>query len=473
MLQTERIRDVIRYIQKFKGSTIVVRIDDNMIDFPLFAGHVHDLSLLHDTGMKIVVVPGAQTHISRVLDSYGISWSFCNKTRITDESGMNLIKMAAFDVSNRIMTHFSSRHLTAVIGNWVQARGYGVLNGTDYGSAGFVEKIDLDALRKVIDDGFIPILPCVGWTATGKPYNLSSDELAVAAAIALKADKLFFIGHGTTIFEKDYNMPANVSLEEDGRIAAIAVDDIETFIRINREKESVNPAMEKIVELLRFGKKACLGGVTRAHILNGDIDGVIPAEIFSELGSGTMIYRSDYGTFRGMTRDDIPSVLSLMNPFVENGTLLPRSAEILEQDFPDYTVYEIDGGIRACAALHLYEENTGEIAGIAVDEAYAHMGIGPKMMERLIEQGKKAGLTTLFVLTTQASDWFERFGFRPADIAYMPEERRKNGMEKENPACLYSNFEIFLVNPADSYYSNSIFHLKERSHWSTLNRQPA
>ncbi len=72
MMQTERIRDVIRYIRKFKGSTVVIRLDDDVVDSPLFAGHIHDLSLLYETGMRVVLVPGAKRHISSVLDSYGI-----------------------------------------------------------------------------------------------------------------------------------------------------------------------------------------------------------------------------------------------------------------------------------------------------------------------------------------------------------------------------------------------------------------
>jgi amino-acid N-acetyltransferase len=58
-MQTERIRDVIRYIKKFRGSTIVIRVDDDVADSSLFAGHMHDLALLQETGIRFVIVPGA------------------------------------------------------------------------------------------------------------------------------------------------------------------------------------------------------------------------------------------------------------------------------------------------------------------------------------------------------------------------------------------------------------------------------
>ena len=440
MMQTERIRDVIRYIKKFRGSTIVIRIDDDVVDSPLFAGHMHDLALLQETGIRIVIIPGAANHITKVLDAYRVKWELKDGIRVTNDEGMNFIKMAAFDISNRIMTRLSAERLTAVIGNWVRARGRGIIDGVDFGSAGFVDKIQLDSLQAALDDGFVPIIPCIGWTATGKPYNISSTELAVATAEALKADKLFFMGSGATISVDDYEMPANAALSPEGRLAAIAVDDIDGFIALNREVKNERCPTDELIDLLLQGKAACMRGVTRTHILDADIDGVIPAEIFSDLGSGTMMYRTDYGTFRAMTRDDIPAVLSLMNPFVENGILLPRSSEELEQQTGDFVVYEIDGGLRACAALHGYPENMGEIAGIAVDEAYAHMGIGPKLMDLLVANGKERGFRSLFVLTTQTADWFERFGFKSCEIGRLPAKRREKWTQKRGSRMLILDF---------------------------------
>jgi len=440
MMHTEGIRDVIRYIRKFKGSTIVIRMDDDVVDSPLFSSHIHDLALLHETGIRIVLIPGAHEHISRVLDSYGIAWKIENTIRITSDEGMNFIKMAAFDVSNRIMTRLSAEGLTAVIGNWVRARGRGVLDGTDFGSAGFVDKIQLDSLLTALEDGFIPIIPCIGWTSTGKPYNISSTELAVATATALKAGKLFFLGSGNTISIDDFTIPESASLSPEGRLAALSVESIDEFLELNRDSGSPTLPVDKLTDLLLQARTACLGGVTRAHILDADIDGVIPAEIFSDLGSGTMIYVNNYGTFRAMTREDIPAVLSLMNPFVEKGILLPRTSEELEQKAHEFVVFEIDGGIRACAALHSYSENVGEIAGLAVDEAYAHMGIGPRLMDLLLQRGKSAGFSSVFVLTTQTGDWFEKFGFKSAETGQLPRERQEKWDPKRRSRVFIKTF---------------------------------
>ena len=101
--------------------------------------------------------------------------------------------MAAFDVSNQIMTAFAGERKTSVIGNWVRARGKGVIDGFDYGTSGEIEKLQTDSIKTVLDNGFIPIFPCIGWSIAGKPYNISSIELSQQIAINLNADKLFFL----------------------------------------------------------------------------------------------------------------------------------------------------------------------------------------------------------------------------------------------------------------------------------------
>lgn len=436
MVQTERIRDVIRYIKKFKETTIVIRLSDNVLMHPLFSSHIHDLALLYNLGIHLIIIPGAQNHISQVLNAYHVPWELKKGIRTTTEQAMDFIKMAAFDTSNRIMTALSSEHLNAVIGNWVRARGRGVVDGIDFGSAGFVDKIDITSLKRVISDGFIPILPCVGWSSIGKPYNIASTELATTVAIAIKAEKLFFLSCGTTISIDDYTFPPESALSPEGRLAAMPVDSINSFIDLNRQLKESNP---DLIELLQQSQHACKNGVLRTHILDATIDGVIPAEIFSELGAGTMIYQNDYGIFRAMKKEDIPAVLSLMNPFVEKDILLPRTQENFDQCFNDYLIFEIDGGVRACGALHIYPNNTGEIAGLAVDELYAHMGVGPKLMLNLITKAKNLKLTQLFVLTTQTADWFERFGFKKTEVSHLPEQRKAKWSEKRGSLVLMLN----------------------------------
>ena len=52
------------------------------------------------------------------------------------------------------------------------------------------------------------------------------------------------------------------------------------------------------------------------------------------------------------------------------------------------------------------------------------MGIGPKLVESLVQKAKACGAKSVFIMTTQASDWFEKIGFEEDGIDSLPEARR-------------------------------------------------
>ncbi len=416
--KAENVRDVIRYLQKFKNALLVIYLDDKTISSPLFSSHIRDIALLHQAGLKVVLIPGARRRIDEVLNNAKIKWTYNENMRVTSPDAMPLIKMAAFDVSNTVMTSLAANNITAVIGNWVRARGKGVLNGFDYGTAGEIDKLETEAIKTVLNDGFIPIFPCIGWNSAGHPYNISSMLLAKQVAMNLKADKLFFMMFNEEIKSDRYYIPEGFALSENGIIPAMNLDEVETFLTKNPSADG------EIKNLLKAAEEACRAGVTRVHVLNGNIDGVLPCEIFSGLGSGTMIYTAGYGKVRAMVQTDIPSVLSIMRPFIESGKLLPRTEDQVAAALADYIVYELDGGIHACASLHFYPDGQAEIAAVAVDENYAHMGIGPMLMENLIEQAVQAEASSIFIMTTQTADWFEQLGFVEDSVESLPAERR-------------------------------------------------
>ena len=270
---------------------------------------------------------------------------------------------------------------------------------------------------------------------------MSSMQLASQLAVHLKADKLFFLVPEGEIGANCFDLPEDIGLSPEGHVPALNIEEVEKFIALNEASEKSNgrcPNLSEqqnvlrqgIISILKLSREACVKGVSRAHILNGSVDGTLPCEIFSNLGSGTMIYSSDYGKIRAMRREDISQVLSIIRPFVLEGILLPRTEEQLEVACSDYIVYEIDGAIRACSALHIYDGAQGEIAAVAVDKTFAHIGIGPKMIAFLIEKAKAVNLKSIFILTTQTADWFENLGFKPDSVDSLPEERRKLWNEK-------------------------------------------
>lgn len=431
--QVELIRQVFGYVQLFHGRTFVFRIDGAVMDHAYLPLLVKDLVLLHRQGIRIVLVPGAKQRIDEILARYHLQTRSVGGVRVSSAEAMPFIEMAAFDVSNRLMTLLAEANAHAIIGNWVRARGLGVIKGVDFQYTGAVERVNLELVQKTLQEGLIPIFPNIGWNALGKPYNISSDELACTLGTALRAEKLFFVSGCGGVSASRYALPEEVQPAGDGAVTALTVPQARALIARNPDGGD-----DELLGLLALACRACAEGVSRVHIVDGGQEGVVLKEIFSSRGSGTMIYADQYENVRAMRAEDIPEVLRIMRPFVLKEILVPRDKETLEEQRGDFVVYEVDGIIHACGALHRSTElsERAEVAAVAVDETYVGMGIGTRIVSFLIDRARQAGLRQLYALTTQTADWFLQFGFREGGVEDLPPAKRRYYNRSRNSRVL-------------------------------------
>lgn len=429
--EVELVREVFSYAAQFKDKTFVLKIDYPLTQAALFPLFLKDIALLHQSGIKIVLVPGARERIDEVLANYGHSSPYVSGYRITTEREMPFVKMACFDVINQYMTVLSAFKVPAVAGNWVRARAVGVIDGLDHGHAGKPDKIFVDLLQAVLEDGYIPILPSIGWSLSGKPYHLKANELALEVSKALRACKLFFVNSFPCLTAPPFSVPDNVGVGADGRVARLSVNQAVEFLQ--RNESAVETSSQPVLDGLRLALQACQSGVERSHILDGRRDGALLLEIFSNLGVGTMIYTDKYDSIRDLRLEDIPMVLQLMEPFVQQGILIPRTFEDIEARYTDYVVYVVDEVVYACGALHEFpEDRQAEIAALATDPAMNDLGMGKSIVHYLIDRARSRGHRRVFVLTTQTLDWFESLGFRETRLDTLPAARRATYSHKRN-----------------------------------------
>ena len=413
------IREAFHYQSRFNKSTMVFKIDFPVTEHPLFPSLVKDLALLSQTGFRVVIVPGAKEWIEAVLSEYDITSDYKDDTRITPGNAIPFVQMAAFHTTTKFMTGFSGSRIDAVIGNFVRAMGLGVLDGVDMQHSGTVDKIYATSLNRVLELGMVPILPCIGWNATGKPYNVPSNEIALEAAASLKAAKLFIVSLSGGIKSGRYKIPSGIEIEGNDNTTRLTPAEAAKLLELNPEKN------DQALAELDMAVKASQRGVERIHIINGCEEGAILKELFSNLGAGTMIYTDEYEAIRGIKSSEIPDVLRIMEPLMQQGTLVRRKGEDIRNKKDDYVVFVIDGQIHACGALHEWGEDHGEIAAIATDPDCAAMGLGRRIVGFLIDKAKKRNMKRVFVLTTTTQDWFESMGFSEIALATLPEEKRR------------------------------------------------
>ncbi|MDB5049432.1 MAG: amino-acid N-acetyltransferase [Fibrobacteres bacterium] len=425
------MREVFGYLRRYRDQVFVLKIDDHLMGRPLFSLLIKDIVLLQKIGIRIILVPGAKHSIDKVLKTYRVNSTMKDDVRITTEEAMPLVKLGASNVTNVLISLLTESGANGVVGNWVRARAMGVLNGLDYQHTGRVEKVDVALINNLLEDGLIPIVPNIGWNLVGKDYNLSSSELAVAIAKALRATKLFFIGVDTGIpvvaecdfadaGEKASGYFSNLDLEEGG----ILLRDFSQSLK-SEHRELVSLAMD-----------ACAAGVDRVHFIDGSLDGILLQEIFSSAGHGTMVYANQYDKIRSAKPTDISEILRLMQPYVEDGILIQRSAETLAAELENFVVFKVDATLHGCAALKIYPDKVAELYAVVVDAGFTGQGTGRKIVSYLLDKARKAGVKSVYLLTTQTSDFFMRNGFREAPLTAMPPERQSTYNPDRNSRVL-------------------------------------
>ena len=123
--------------------------------------------------------------------------------------------------------------------------------------------------------------------------------------------------------------------------------------------------------------------------------------------------------YRKAVLSDVEKIHELIYSFADSGLMLPRSRNMLYETIRDFTVVELNGKIIAAGALHVVWEDLTEIRAFAVQTEFFKQGIGRKIVERLIEEGKSLGSKSLFALTYQPG-FFEKCGFTQVSKDTLP-----------------------------------------------------
>lgn len=96
---------------------------------------------------------------------------------------------------------------------------------------------------------------------------------------------------------------------------------------------------------------------------------------------------------------DITQMMTLVEPEVRNGNILPRGQDEMANAIRSYIVARHYDCIVGFCALYIYTPKLAEVRSLIVDSDYRHQGIGRKLVELLIEEGRELGICDFLVLT--------------------------------------------------------------------------
>jgi len=423
-------KDVIHYVDWFRNSTSYINAHRGKVFVFLLPGEavahenfrniVYDLSLLNSLGVKLVIVHGARQQISEELRRQSIEYQYHKDLRITTPRVLDVIKQIVGSLGIEIESRFSLGLVNSPMhgadmrfcrGNFIVARPLGVHDGVDFQNTGLVRKVRTDEIQKQLSLGNIVLVSNLGYSSTGEVFNLSAEEIATETAIALKSEKLIFFvpGPGITNAEGDL-------------VSAITPELIDDYVKTADPEDLETVALN---HSLQAARKACNNKVNRIHLISHQQNGALIQELFTPQGTGTLISDNSMEHLRQASVKDVGGILALIKPMEQEGILVERSRELLETEVENFAVVEFEGMLIACAALYPFEDQSGEIACIAIHPEYRGKGHGSELLAALENNARSQGLKNIFILTTAATHWFLENGFTNSSVDALPESKKQ------------------------------------------------
>lgn len=117
--------------------------------------------------------------------------------------------------------------------------------------------------------------------------------------------------------------------------------------------------------------------------------------------------------------DDIKYIQDLINFYAKQDRMLPRSLNELYENIRDFFVYEDNGRVIGCCALHVTWENLAEVKSLAVAEAAHKKGIGKELVKSALADAKNLCIKRVFALT-YVPEFFEKLGFKKIEHSELP-----------------------------------------------------
>ena len=358
-------RAVAPYIHAYRGKSFVVALAGEAIAAGKLSAFVQDLAILHAMGIKIVLVHGFRPQVTEQLAAKGHVSRFVRGIRVTDAVALDAAQEAAGQLRFEIEAAFSQGlPNTPMANSTVRVVSGNFLTARPVGIVDGVDFMNSGLVRRV-DQVAIRRAIESGALVLLSPFGFSPTGEAFNLTMEeVATSTAIALGADKLVF-----MTEIPGIHERADDAESAIDTELSLAEAKRLLAALpSPTQPSDTAFyLQHCVKACEGGVERSHIL----------------------------------------------PFATDGALL------LE-------VFTHDGIIFGCAALYAYPEaRTGEMAALTVSPLSQSQGDGERLLKRIEQRARLAGLESIFVLTTRTMHWFIKRGFVAVDTEWLPEARKR------------------------------------------------
>jgi acetylglutamate kinase len=286
-LAIRALKSAAPYIRMYKGKTFVVKAGGGVFGDPATTRQlVEQIAILHYFGVRVVMVHGGGPQLTELSDALGVPTRMVEGRRITDAKAIDVTSMVLNGLINtRILAICRDLNIEAVGISGVDAglvrahKRAPVRMGSsgelvDFGFVGDVDGVDSTVLRKLLDNGLMPVVSPLSADETGVLLNINADTVAAAIGAALSAEKLILCTGAPGILG---------NVDDTGSL--ISYTDVHGLKRLREEGRIADGMLPKAKAI----EDAIRGGVRRVHVVSPQAPEGILGEVFTNEGTGTLI----------------------------------------------------------------------------------------------------------------------------------------------------------------------------------------
>jgi acetylglutamate kinase len=285
-LAIRALKSAAPYIRMYKGKTFVVKAGGGVFaDTESTRVLLEQVAILHYFGVRVVMVHGGGPQTTEISEALGVSARMVEGRRVTDEKAIDVASMVLNGLINtRILGICRDLNIDAVGISGVDAglvrahRRAPVKVGSgetvDYGFVGDIDGIDTTVIRKLLDNGLMPVVSPLSADERGVLLNINADTVAAAIGAALGAEKMVLCTGAPGILER-----------VEDPTSLISYTDLRGLKRLREEGRIVEGMLPKAKAI----ENAIHGGVRRVHVVSYKSPEGILGEVFTNEGTGTLI----------------------------------------------------------------------------------------------------------------------------------------------------------------------------------------
>ena len=285
-LAIRALKSAAPYIRMYKGKTFVVKVGGGVFaDSAATRMLVEQIGILHYFGVRVVLVHGGGPQLTEVSAALGNPSRMVEGRRITDQKFIDVTAMVLNGLINtQVLGICRDLDVDAVGVSGVDA---GLVRAhkrppvrsaagelVDFGFVGDIDSVDTTVLRKLLDNGLMPVVSPLSADESGTLLNINADTVAAAIGAALGAEKLILCTGAPGILG---------DLADPGSL--ISYTDLKGLKRLREEGRIADGMLPKAKAI----EDAIRGGVRRVHVVSYRSPEGILGEVFTNEGTGTLI----------------------------------------------------------------------------------------------------------------------------------------------------------------------------------------